>query len=317
MRIAVYGAGAVGGYFGARLAQAGTDVVFIARGEHLAAIRRSGLRVSSIQGDTTIFPARAVERPGDAGLVDAVLLGMKAWQVPDAARAMGPLLDAGTFVVPLQNGVEAPGQLSAILGRDRVLGGLCRIIASITEPGHIEHSGAEPYLAFGELDGTPSERVQRLRDAFAEAPGVTVEIPADIVAEMWTKFLFISALSGVGAITRAPIGILRNKPETRALLIQALEEARAVAEGHQVRLPANVVDQLMGFIDRLPEHGTASMQRDIAAGKPSELFAQSGAVVRLGQEVGVPVPVHTLIYQSLLPLEQRAREKETSRILRS
>jgi 2-dehydropantoate 2-reductase len=317
MRIAVYGAGAVGGYFGARLAQAGRDVVFIARGEHLAAIRRSGLRVSSIQGDTTIFPARAVERPGDAGLVDAVLLGMKAWQVPDAARAMGPLLDAGTFVVPLQNGVEAPGQLSAILGRDRVLGGLCRIIASITEPGHIEHSGAEPYLAFGELDGTPSERVQRLRDAFAEAPGVTVEIPADIVAEMWAKFLFISAVSGVGAITRAPIGILRNKPETRALLIQALEEARAVAEGHQVRLPANVVDQLMGFIDRLPEHGTASMQRDIAAGKPSELFAQSGAVVRLGQEVGVPVPVHTLIYQSLLPLEQRAREKETSRILRS
>jgi 2-dehydropantoate 2-reductase len=317
MRIAVFGAGAVGGYFGARLAQAGEDVVFIARGEHLAAIRRSGLRVSSIQGDTTIFPARAVERPGDAGPVDAVLLGVKAWGVPDAARAMGPLLDVGTFVVPLQNGVEAPGQLSAILGRERVLGGLCRIIASITEPGHIEHSGAEPYLAFGELDGTRSERVQRLRDAFAGAPGVTVEIPADIVAEMWIKFLFISALSGVGAITRAPIGILRSKPETRAVLIQALEEARAVAEGHQVRLPANVVDQLMGFIDRLPEHGTASMQRDIAAGKPSELFAQSGAVMRLGQEVGVPVPVHTLIYQSLLPLEQRAREKETSRILES
>jgi 2-dehydropantoate 2-reductase len=317
MRIAVYGAGAVGGYFGARLAQAGKDVVFIARGEHLAAIRENGLRVSSILGDTMIFPARAVERPGDAGPVDVVLLGVKAWQVPDAARAMGPLLDVGTFVIPLQNGVEAPGQLSAILGRERVLGGLCRIIASITEPGHIEHSGAEPYLAFGELDGTRSERVHRLRDVFAGAPGVTVEIPTDIVAEMWTKFLFISALSGVGAITRAPIGILRSKPETRALLSQALEEARAVAEGHQVRLPANVVDQLMDFIDRLPEHGSASMQRDIAAGKPSELFAQSGAVMRLGQEVGVPVPVHTLIYQSLLPLEQRARERETSRFIRS
>jgi 2-dehydropantoate 2-reductase len=307
LRVAVFGTGAVGGYFGGRLAQAGEDVIFLARGAHLAAIQAQGLRVSSLQGDFLIRPANAVEQPGEVAPVDVLLLAVKSWQVADAAEAMRPMLHSATVVIPLQNGVEAPVQLAEIVGRERVLGGLCRVLASIKAPGHIEQSGVDPYIAFGELDGSRTERVDRIRVAFERAEGVTVETPADIVAAMWTKFLFISALSGVGAITRSTAGVIRSKPETRRLLVQALEEARAVALAHGVRLPDDVVSRVMKSIDDLPEGGTASMQRDIAAGRPSELSSQSGAVVRLGREVGVPVPVHTLIYESLLPLERRAR----------
>ena len=307
LRIVVFGTGAVGGYFGGRLAQAGQDVIFLARGAHLAAIKAQGLRVSSLRGNFVLRPANAVEHPSEAGPVDIVLLGVKAWQVADAAAAMRPMLGPKTYVVPLQNGVDAPAQLTEVIGRSRVLGGLCRVLASIKAPGHIEQSGVDPYIAFGELDGRRTERVDRLRAAFERTEGVTVETPPDIVAAMWTKFLFISALSGVGAITRSTAGVVRSKPETRGLLVQALEEARQVALAHRVRLPDDVVSRVMQSIDELPEGGTASMQRDIAAGRPSELSSQSGAVVRLGQAAGVPVPVHTVIYESLLPLERRAR----------
>jgi 2-dehydropantoate 2-reductase len=312
MRIAIYGAGAVGGYFGGRLAQAGDDVVFMARGEHLRAITEHGLRVTSIAGDFTIRPAQASDRPDEIGPVDAVLVSVKAWQVPDAALAMRPLVGPGTFVVPLQNGVEAPGQLAEVLGAEQVLGGLCRIIAQVTEPGHIRHSGAEPYIAFGELDTAGREvratgRAERLRDAFARAQGVTVEVSPDIRAVMWLKFLFIASMSGVGAVTRAPIGVVRGRPETRRMLEQAIGEVAAVAAALGVGLPANAVQETMAFADTLPDDSTASMQRDIMAGRPSELETQNGAVVRLGQRTGVPVPLHTFIYQSLLPLELRAR----------
>jgi 2-dehydropantoate 2-reductase len=307
VRIAVVGAGAVGGYFGGRLAEAGEEVVFLARGAQLDAIRQRGLQVSSSQGDFTIHPAPVVEHPREAGQVDAVLLAVKAWQVPDIAVTLGPMLRPTSVVVPLQNGVEAPRQLIEVLGKGPVLGGLCRVLASVIEPGHVEQNGVDPYIAFGELDGSKTPRVERLHAAFAGARGVTAEIPDDIVAAMWTKFLFISAFGGVGAITRSTAGVIRAKPETRRLLVQALEEARQVALGHQVRLPEDVSVRLMELIDQLPEQGTASMQRDIAAGRQSELDSQSGAVVRLAREVGVAAPVHTLIYESLLPLERRAR----------
>jgi 2-dehydropantoate 2-reductase len=312
MRIAIYGTGAVGGYFGGRLAQAGQDVVFLARGEHLRAIREHGLRVTSIAGDFIIRPAHATDRPDDVGPVDTVLVSVKAWQVPDVALAMRPLVGPDTFVVPLQNGVEAPEQLAGVLGAEHVLGGLCRIIAQVTGPGHIRHSGAEPYIAFGELDAAESGvrttgRAERLREAFARAQGVSVEISPDIRAAMWLKFLFIASVSGVGAVTRAPIGVVRGRPETRLMLEQAFEEVAAVAAALGVALPANAVEETMAFVDTLPDDGTASMQRDIMAGRPSELETQNGAVVRLGQVTGVPVPLHTFIYRSLLPLELRAR----------
>jgi 2-dehydropantoate 2-reductase len=305
MRIAVFGTGAVGGYFGGRLAQAGEEVIFIARGEHLQALRSHGLQVDSVKGDFMVQPVQATHDPAQVGVVDVVLVGVKAWQVPAAAQAMRPMVGSDTFIVPLENGVEAPAQLAAVLGAQHVLGGLCKIISFTLRPGHIRHAGIEPYVAFGELDNQASERAERLRQAFARAAGVTVEIPPDIQAAMWDKFLFIASFSG--AVTRAPAGVLRNVPETRQLLEQAMREIFAVAQAREIALSGDIVGQTMAVVDGLPPDGTASMQRDIMEGRPSELASQNGAVVRLGQEAGVATPLHRFIYNSLLPLELRAR----------
>ena len=309
MRIAVYGAGGVGGYFGGRLAQAGEEMIFIARGEHLRAMQTHGLRVDSLQGDFVVQPVQAVADPRQAGEVDIVLLGVKAWQVPEAAAAMAPMIGSQTGVVPLENGVDAPSQLAAALGEGHVLGGLCQISALIAGPGHIRHVGLHPYIAFGELDSRPSPRVERLRLAFERAQGVKVEVPLDIQAAMWRKFLFISAISGVGAAARAPIGVTRSLPETRRLLEQAIQEAHQVAAARDIRLPNDIVEQTLAFIDSLAPAVTASMQRDIAEGRPSELDSQNGAVVRMGRESGVPTPVHSFLYACLLPQELKARGK--------
>jgi 2-dehydropantoate 2-reductase len=306
MKVAVFGVGAVGGYFGGRLAQAGEEVVLIARREHLRALRQHGLRVDSIKGDFIVQPALATDDPRQAGVVDVVLVGVKAWQVPEAAQAMLPLIGPETFVVPLQNGVEAPEQLTTVLGSQHVLGGLCKIISSLVEPGHVRHAGMEPYVAFGELDDRPSERAERLRRAFERA-GVVIDIPSDIRAAMWEKFLFIASFSGVGAVTRAPAGVLRSLPETRRMLEQAMGEVLAVAQSRGIALSEETIAGALALVDSMPPGGTASMQRDIIAGRPSELEGQNGAVVRLGLESGVATPLHAFIYHSLLPLEQRAR----------
>jgi len=307
MRIAVFGSGGVGGYFGGRLAQAGEDIVFIARGEHLKAIRQSGLRVDSIAGDFMIHPAQATDTPAEVGAVDAVLVTVKAWQVSEAAEVMKPMVGPNTMVIPLENGVDAPDQLAAVLGAEHVLGGLCRISVFIAAPGHIKHVAIQPHIAFGELNGRPSERVEVLRQAFARAQGMTVAVPLDIRAALWEKFLFIAAISGVGAVTRQPAGNLRSVPETRTLLLRAMEEIEMVAKARGISLSPDIIQKTMGFIDNMPPATLASMQRDIMDGRPSELEAQNGAVVRLGREVGVSTPTHEFIYASLLPGELKAR----------
>ena len=306
MKIAVFGTGGVGGYFGGRLAQAGQDVVFIARGAHLHAIQTNGLRIESIKGDFVISPAQASDDPSLVGPVDAVLVGVKAWQIPDAAQAMRPLVGEQTIVVPLENGVEAPEQLAAVLGAEHVLGGLCLLSAFIVEPGHIRHVGIEPYVAFGEMDRHHSSSAERLLQAF-EAAGVKAAIPADIQAALWDKFLFIASSSGVGAVTRAPMGVYRSLPETRRLLIGAMQEIFTVAKARGVNLPDDAVDKRLAFIDNLPAGVLASMQRDIIEGRPSELMSQNGTVVRMGQSLGVPTPIHNFIFTCLLPQEKRAR----------
>jgi 2-dehydropantoate 2-reductase len=307
LRIAVFGSGAVGGYFGGRLAEAGEDVVFLARGDHLRAIRSGGLRVSSVAGDFLINPAQVTDDPTLVGPVDAIMVCVKAWQVREAAAAIVPMIGPETAVVPLENGIDGPAELRGVVGAGPVLGGLCRILSSVSAPGHVRHTGVEPYVAFGELDTRRSRRAERLLGAFARARGVTAEIPEDIRAAMWRKFLLIAAWSGVGAVTRAPIGVIRTRPETRQLLEQALREIHAVAVAHRVPLPESAIPETLAFLDAAPADGVASMQRDIVEGRPSELGYQSGAVVRLGREAGVPVPVHTFIYQSLIPLELRSR----------
>lgn len=306
MRIAIVGAGAVGGYFGGRLAAAGEDVTFIARGETLRALQTHGLRVESVKGGFVVHPAKATDAPGEVLPVDVVLVAVKAWQVVEAAATMGPLVGSDTVVVPLENGVEAPDQLAAVLGREHVAGGVCRLVAFQVAPGHVRHAGVEPSVEFGELGGRSSERLARLRLAFERA-GVQAAVAPDIAVTIWEKFLFIAAISGLGAVTRAPAGVLRALPETRRMLEQGLAEIVAVAAAHDVRLPGDSAARTMAFIDALPPDATASMQRDIGAGRPSELEAQNGAVVRLGLEKGVATPLHAFVYHALLPQEQRAR----------
>jgi 2-dehydropantoate 2-reductase len=307
MRIAVVGSGAVGGYFGARLAQAGESVVFLARGAHLEAIRRDGLRVSASTGNFAVNPAEASDDPRSVGAVDVVLLGVKAWQVADAAKTLRPLLGSDGFVVPLQNGVEASGQLAAEVGPERVLGGLCKLLSMVEGPGHIRQKGLTPRIEFGEPDGRRTARVEALRAAFERTDGVSVHVPDDIGAALWEKFLFIAPFSGVGAVTRAPAGAMRGVRETRALLEAAMREVDTLARARGVGLAADAVPRTLAFVDTLPADATASMQRDIMEGRPSELEYQNGAVVRLGGEAGVAVPVNAFLYASLLPAEQRVR----------
>lgn len=306
MRIAIHGVGGAGGYFGAQLARAGEEVVFIARGEHLDAIRADGLHVETPRGEIVIRPAQANDDPARVGPVDVVLVCVKAWQVVEAAHAIRPMVGPQTVVIPLQNGVEAPSQLASVLGAERVLGGLCGTFSWKAGPGRIRSIGEANFVKFGELDRRPSARTERLREAFARA-GVTAEIPADIHAALWEKFLFVVPFGGVGAVTRAPVGVLRSMPETRALLEQGMREILAVARASQIALPDGVVEKTMAFVDRLAPGATTSLQRDIADGKPSELEAWNGAVVRLGRAAGTAVPLHEFIYCSLLPLESRAR----------
>ncbi len=308
VRIGVVGAGGVGGYFGGRLADAGEDVVFIARGAHLDAMRSEGLRVDSVAGDFLVRPVSATDDPREVGPVDAVLLAVKAWQVPEVARAIDPMIGPGSFVVPLENGVEAPEQLSEALGSEHVLGGLCAIISFISGPGHITHSGYEPFVAFGELDNRPSDRAVKLREAFERA-GVVADIPEDIHVAMWRKFLYISGFSGVATVAQLPAGGWRSVEPTRALVTSAFEEVYAIARAAGIQLPSDAVGSSLAILDSLPEHATASMQRDIADGKPSELEAQTGAVVRLGLKHGVPTPVNDFIYAALAPREKVARTR--------
>lgn len=307
MRIAVFAAGAVGGYFGGRLAQAGEDVSFIARGEHLRAIRDRGLRVESPAGDFTIRPARATDDPASVGPVDVVLVAVKTWQLPEAVRAMKPLVGGRTMVVPMLNGVEAPELLSEAIGREHVIGGFCRIFANLAAPGLVRHRGFEPSIDIGELDGGTSDRVRRFVDVLRRARGMTASGHDAIRTGMWVKLLFVGPIGAVGAAARESIGAVASTPQTRALLEQAMREVAAVARARSVPVPEETVEGIATFVDGLPGDEVASMQRDIMAGRPSELDGQVGVVVRLGTEAGVDTPVHRFLYAVLLPGERRAR----------
>jgi 2-dehydropantoate 2-reductase len=305
MRIAIFGTGGAGGYFGAHLARAREEVVFIARGEHLQAIRERGLRVETTSGEIVVR-SEATDDPAQVGAVDAVLVGVKTWQVKEAAEAMRPMVAPQTFVVPMQNGVESAAQLAAVLGAKHVLNGLCGTISRVTKPGHILSLGETNFIKFGEMDDHKSERAMRLQQAFERA-GVKAEVPPDIQAAVWEKFIFVAPYGGIGSVSRATAGVIRSLPETRRMLEQGMHEILEVARARKISLPEGIVEKSMGLIDSLAPSATTSLQRDIAAGKPSELAAWNGAVVRLGRETGTRTPLHEFIYHSLLPSELQAR----------
>ena len=311
MRIMVFGTGGAAGFFGAQLARAGEDVIFIARGEHLRAIRANGLQVETPGDEIVIAPAQATDNAAEVADVEVVLVGVKAWQVAEAARTMRPAIGPEAFVVPLQNGVDAASELTAALGSGHVLAGLCGTFSWVTAPGRIRSVGAANFIKFAELDNRPSERTVRLRDAFRKA-GVAVEIPSDVHKALWEKFLTVTSVGGVGAVTRAAIGVTRALPETRRLLEQCMNEVLAVARSREIALADTIVADTMTFIDTLAADGTTSLQRDIIDGKPSELEYWNGAVVRLAREQGVAAPTNEFIYHSLLPQERRARGIDAS-----
>jgi 2-dehydropantoate 2-reductase len=283
MRIAVLGTGGVGGYFGARLAQAGHDVHFIARGAHLAALRENGLAVVSPLGDFTVNPVHATDSTEEVGAVDHVLLALK------------PLIGPETAVVTTQNGVDAPQQVADVVGRDAVLPGAVEVIALVDGPGRIRHLGSGK-LTFGEWNNEPSARVDRLAAALTEA-GLTAVVAPDVWAALWTKFLALASCGAIGTVTDAPYSVLRSRPGTRELFEESMREVQALAAARNVRLADDVIETQMAFLDNVPPTGTTSLQRDILAGRPSELEAWAGAVVRIGQETGTPTPTHSLLYE--------------------
>jgi 2-dehydropantoate 2-reductase len=294
--VAVVGAGGVGGYFGGRLAAAGQEVSFIARGKHLEALRADGLAVRSVAGDFDVTPVRVAEKAAEIGPVDYVLVCVKTWQLADAITAIEPLVGNQTAIVTVQNGVEAPDQVAAAYGREAVLPGAAEVIAYVESPGTIRHLGGPGRLTLAEWDNQTTPRAEWLRTAFLDA-GLQARIPDDIWPGLWTKFLSVVPSGGLGTATGAGYGVLRSRPGTRKLLTDATTEIRDVALALDIKLPDNVVPDTLAWIDNLPADGTTSLQRDILAGRLNELDAWTGAVVRLGNRAGVPTPVNSFLYE--------------------
>ena len=299
MKFAVMGAGGVGGYLAARLGAAGQEVHVVARGAHLETMRSSGLKLLSERGDVHLNPVRATNDPAAVGPVDIVLFTVKMFDAEEAARAIAPMVGPQTAVLTFLNGVDSVDMLAAVHGRERVLGGTVYVFATIDAPGVIRHTGTLDRFLFGELDGTRTPRVERLGAAFAEA-GIDGGPSDRILPEIWEKFVVLAANSGVTALTRSPVGPVRTHPLTRRLFIDAMREVEAVARAKGVAVAQDIVERQMAMFDRLPDGAKSSQQTDLERDRRLELPWLSGAVVRLGAEVGVPTPVHGFINSALI-----------------
>ncbi len=300
MKIAVMGAGGVGGYFGAKLALAGEDVTFIARRAHGAAISDKGLKVFSGNGDMLVHPAKAASDPADVGPVDVVMFCVKLWDTEIAAEACRPLVGPDTAVISFQNGVDAEDRIAAILGEAHAVGGAAGIAAIIEQPGVIRHTGSMAWLKYGELDGTMSPRIEAFHEACAKA-GFDSSASPDITADIWRKFAFLAPMAGATAATRSPIGPVLADDETRRLLADLIAETVAVGRAKGAKLEDDLESKQLAFAEGLPPEMKASMLGDLERGNRLELPWLTGAVVRLGRELGVPTPVNDTIYAVLKP----------------
>jgi 2-dehydropantoate 2-reductase len=300
MKIAVIGTGGVGGSFGAALAQAGADVTFVARGAHLAAMREAGLRIEGGRGETVIRPVQATNDIASIGVVDIVLFCVKLWDVETAGEQLRPLLGPETAVIPLQNGVDAADRLVTILGPHAVMNGTVAIIATIDRPGVIRTTGKMMSLTFGEMDGRVTPRAERFR-ALCESAGFDVMLSDSIAVPLWVKFITLTAMSGCTALTRLPIGNLREDPEIFAWFESVMRETEAVGRAEGVALPADIVDRLIALAKSLPPEARASMAVDLSRGNRLELHWLAGKVVELGRKHGIPTPSNWGIYVALKP----------------
>ena len=307
MKIAIIGTGGVGGYFGGKLAGTGSEVSFLARGEHLAALRKDGLSVNSYLGNFLIKPVMATDRFADLGKSDLIILGVKAWQIKEIVSELKVIMKPDSIILPLQNGILAAEELSGHINKSHIIGGLCRIMSRIASPGIIEHFGITPTIVFGEFDGTVSERTGKIKQIFDHA-GIICRVSQDIESELWKKFIAI-CVSGLLAVTKSTYGEIREMNETRQLMIGLMEEIYTLSQKIGIKIEPDFIKNSVSFIDSaVPYDSTSSLTRDVLEGKPSEIEYQNGTVVRLGKQYGVPTPINEFIYHCLLPMERRARK---------
>lgn len=299
MKIAIFGSGGVGGYFGAKLAAAGEDVTFLARGAHLKAMQDGGLHVESPQGSFHLPKVQATDRPQAVGPVDVVLFTVKMYDVDASAATLQPLIGPDTVVITLQNGVEAMDMVASHVGAEHVAGGAAYIVVVVDQPGHLRHTTAQN-LVFGERDGRRSDRLVAFEEAGKRA-GFGAKASTQVEADLWIKFVRLSTWSGMTSVTRSPMGVVREDPALFAMMMTAIDEAIAVGTARGISFPPDIVDTTLGMIKAFPAAAKSSMLEDLERGRRLELPWLSGAVVRLGKDVGVPAPTHQFITTVLAP----------------
>ncbi len=306
MRIVVMGTGGTGGYYGGLLARQGNDVTFVARGDHLAAIRKSGLQIESIHGDFTISPAKATDNPGSLAVPELILFCTKTYSTDEAAHQIKPIVGKDTAVLPLQNGIDAAERIGKIVGMEHMVGGATWISSAVAAPGKIKQVSDFRRVVIGELDRQRTERIQAIYRVLKDT-GIVVELSDDILKVLWAKFVFISAASAFGSLTRLPMAQYRAVPETRQQIIRLMREVEAVARSQGIDLDADVVEKSLAFMDNAGPQIKASMQLDVESGHRSEVESMIGAIGRKGREGGVETPLADTLYALLLPGDVRAR----------
>ena len=300
MKIAVIGAGGVGGYFGGRLAQAGHDVTFVARGRHLDALRTGGLRIESTLGNAVVRSAQFTSDIASIGPADVTMFCVKLWDVESTAPQLAPLVAGGGVVIPFQNGVESHEVLRRVLGKDRVLGGVAYIAATIREPGVIAHTGTMSRLTVGAFEPPLAPRAEAFAAAGQAAGFECVAVP-DILAALWKKYVFLAAMSGCTSLARAPVGVIRGDADLRATMVAAMEEIVAVGRARGVDVGDDFIAKQVVFMDSLPDVMRSSMLNDLTAGNRLEAPWLSGGVARMGRDAGIATPVNATIYAALKP----------------
>lgn len=305
MKIVVMGTGGVGGYYGGLFARQGHDVFFVARGAHLKAIQENGLQILSVHGDFTINAAQAGEDPADFGVADLALFCTKTYDTEPAVQMLLPVIGDHTLVMSFQNGVDSAERLGAVLGHQHIIGCTTWISSMIEAPGVIRQVSKFRRVVFGELDGSKTERIQALWQAWSELD-LDLECVDDILKVIWTKFLYISAISGIGSLVRLELDDYRSLPETRNLMASLMREVEGLARARGIALASDIISQTLAFIDQAMPSMRPSMQLDVESGRRTELDSMIGVISRKGREIGQPTPVADMVYAILLPVELKA-----------
>ncbi len=307
MKIVIFGAGGVGGYFGGKLVNQENEVTFIARGKHLEAIKHKGLQVKSIDGDFTVYP-KVTDDISTISNPDLIILGVKSWQITEVAKLIKPILGKNTMVLPLQNGADNADKLLSVLPKRNVLVGLCRIVSKVEDYGVINHFAFKPEIVFGEYDNQLTNRIKKVKKVF-DVAGFSNTISKDIHLDVWKKYLFIATISGIASLTRQVFGMWKKDEVLRKIMIDTANEIVKIANAKGINLSQKNIQKTMDSFDKTRYNTTASMQRDIMEGKPSELENFNGYIVEQGKLLGISTPINSFIYHSLLPQENIAREK--------